>query len=63
MQGSLGRRQSEDKPTVAGIDGVEAENIAKKCAVRVGILGVYDDVRPRNHSLLGRLWNPGRLRV
>jgi hypothetical protein len=40
MEGSLSRREREDKPASAGIDRTKTEYIAKKYPVGFGILAV-----------------------
>jgi hypothetical protein len=50
MKGCLRRRQREDQPAVAGIDGCEPQHIAKENAVGLGILAINDDMRARNHD-------------
>src|SRR5208282_2154521 len=58
MEGGFARRQCEDQPAVAGIDGLESQNVAKKVAVRFRILRINDDVSTRDHTLLrGKTWN------
>jgi hypothetical protein len=37
---------------VAGIYGMEGENVAEEGAVRLGVFGVDDYVSPRNHAVL-----------
>jgi len=49
---SQGKRK--DQPAVAGIHGLEAENIAKECAVGFSVLGVNDYVSTGNHTPLLR---------
>jgi hypothetical protein len=43
-------RQSEDEPSVTGIDGCKPQHIAKEDAVRLRILAVYDHVCAGNHD-------------
>jgi len=45
------RRQGEDRPAMTRIHGFETEDVAKKCAVRLGVLTVDAYVSTRNHSL------------
>ena len=42
-------RQGANKPAVPGIDGWEAENVAKEGAVGVGVFAVKNHVSARNH--------------
>src|SRR5437899_9482508 len=46
------RRQGEDQPAVTRIHGFETEDIAEKCAVRLGVLTVDNYVSARDHLLL-----------
>ena len=50
MKGCLCRRQREDQPAVAGIDGCEPKHVAKEDAVCLGILAINDDMCARNHD-------------
>ncbi len=50
MKGRFGRRQREDQPAVAGIDGREPKHIAKEDAVCLCILAVDDDMCAGNHD-------------
>ncbi|WP_287178904.1 hypothetical protein [Mesorhizobium sp.] len=52
VNGNLGRRQCEDQPAFASIDCWKTQNIAKKCAVRLGIRAVDDHVCTGNHGSL-----------
>jgi hypothetical protein len=45
-------RQGEDQPAMTHINGFETEDIAEKCAVRVGVLTVENYVSAKNHSFL-----------
>jgi hypothetical protein len=47
-------RQGEDQPAMTRIDGFETEDIAEKCAVRLGVLTVDDYVSARDHLPLPR---------
>jgi hypothetical protein len=40
--------------SMAGIDGLETENVAEKCAVRFGVLAVDNYMSARNHLPLHR---------
>src|SRR5208337_4953057 len=51
---SFCRRQGEDQPAVTRINGFEAEDVAEKCAVRLGVLTVDNYVSARNHLPLLR---------
>src|ERR1700721_1268163 len=42
MERGLARRQRKDEPAVPGVDRLEAENIAEKGAVGIGVLAVDD---------------------
>lgn len=42
------RRQGEDQPAMTGIDAFEPEDVAQKCAVRLGVLTVHNYVSARN---------------
>src|SRR6266705_3005862 len=48
------RRQGEDQPAMTRIHVLETEDIAEKCAVRLGILTVDDYVSARDHLPLPR---------
>jgi hypothetical protein len=50
MKRGLARRKREDQPTVAGVDGLEPENVAEEGSVRFGVLRIDDYVSPRNHA-------------
>jgi hypothetical protein len=50
MKGRLCRRQREDQPAVAGIDGCQAQHIAKEDAVRPRILAIDNDVCAGDHD-------------
>ncbi|WP_292191792.1 hypothetical protein [Mesorhizobium sp.] len=52
VNGNLGRRQCEDQPAFASIDCWKTQNIAKKCAVCLGIRAVDDHVCAGNHGSL-----------
>jgi hypothetical protein len=52
VEGGFCRREREDQPAVAGVYGVEAEDVAKKCAVCIGVLAVDDYVGAGNHGSL-----------
>jgi hypothetical protein len=52
MKRGFCRRQSEDQPSVTGVDGREPKHIAKEDAVRLRILAVDDDMSARNHDVL-----------
>src|SRR5713101_2924427 len=43
-------RQREDQPAMAPVHGSESEHVAKKCAVRLGVLTEDNYVSPRNHG-------------
>jgi hypothetical protein len=45
----FGRRQCEDEPAMARIDGLEPEDVAKECAVRIGVFAVENYVSARDH--------------
>jgi hypothetical protein len=49
------RRQGEDQPAMTRIHGFETEDIAKKCAVRLGVLTVD------NYVSTGDQWNLAKL--
>src|SRR5271163_3512563 len=44
--------QGEDQPAMTRIDGFETEDIAEKCAVRLGVLTVENYVSAKNHLFL-----------
>jgi len=44
----LGWRQGEDQPAITRIHGSKPKDVAKKCAVRLGVLAVDDYVSARN---------------
>jgi hypothetical protein len=43
------RRQGKDQPAMTRIHGFETEDIAEKCAIRLGVLTVDDYVSARDH--------------
>jgi hypothetical protein len=45
-------RQGEDQPAMTRISGFETEGIAKKVAVRLGVLTVENYVSAKNHLFL-----------
>src|ERR1700733_12018749 len=49
MNSQLGRRQSEDQPSMAYIDERKTKNIAQKNAIRLRILAIDDDMRAKDH--------------
>ena len=55
MECRFRRGQGEDKPAVTGIHGLEAEYVAKKGAVSVGIFAVKNHVSARNHFAPSKL--------
>lgn len=54
MERSFAGWKRENQPAAAGIDGIESENIAEECAVRIGVFRINDNVCARNHSALQR---------
>src|ERR1022692_14857 len=44
--------QGEDQPAMTRINGFETEDIAEKCAVRLGVLTVENYVSAKNHLSL-----------
>ena len=50
MHGHLGRRKTEDQPTAAGIDVLEAEDVGQERPIGVGVAAVQDDVRAVDHA-------------
>src|SRR5260370_25245857 len=46
------RRQGEDQPAMTRIHGSESEDVAEKCAVRLGVFDVDNYVSARNHLSL-----------
>jgi hypothetical protein len=50
MRGCLCRRQCEDQPAVAGIDGCQPQHVAKEDAVSLGILAINDDMFARDRD-------------
>jgi len=50
VKGRFGWGQSEDQPSVAGVDRCESEHVAKEGAVGFCILAVDDDVCAGNHD-------------
>src|SRR5262249_39181204 len=50
MKRGFGRRKFEDQPAAAGIDGREAEHVAKECAIGFGIIAVEKDMRADKHA-------------
>src|SRR5713226_1123413 len=55
VERSFSRRQSEDQPAMAGINGFEAEDIGGKCAVRFGVFAVDNYVSAKNHLPLQKI--------
>src|SRR3989475_11405590 len=49
------RRQGEDQPAMTRIHGFETEDIAEKCAVRLGVLTVDNYVSAKDHLPLRKL--------
>src|SRR5438270_4538404 len=45
------RRQGEDEPAMACIDGLEPEDVAEEGAVRLGVFAVEDYVSARDHLI------------
>jgi hypothetical protein len=45
MKRGLARREREDQPAVAGIDRIEAKNVAEKDPVRLSVLRIHNYVR------------------
>src|SRR5882762_2877079 len=43
------RRQRKDQPAMPRIHGLEAQDVAEKCAVRLSVFAVDNDVSARNH--------------
>jgi hypothetical protein len=54
MERGLAGWKREDQPATAGINGIESENIAEECPVRMGVFRINDNVCARNHSALQR---------
>jgi hypothetical protein len=50
MHSELGRGQREDPPAVAGVHGLEAQDIAQERAGSLGVLRKDDRVRPSDHA-------------
>src|SRR5262245_29658401 len=50
MKRRLGRRQREDEPSAAGVDGCESEDVTEKGAISGHILAVHDYVRAEDHE-------------
>jgi hypothetical protein len=50
MARQLARRQREDKPPAAGVDGLEPEHVAEERARRLGVLSVEDRVGAGDHG-------------
>src|SRR5260370_41459647 len=57
------RRQGEDQPAMTRIHGLEPEDVAEKCAVRLGVLTVDNYVSARNHLRLQELARNSRRAV
>jgi hypothetical protein len=51
MDRDFRRRQSEDEPSVAGVNGREAEDIFQEGAISRWVIAVYDDVCAKDHDL------------
>src|SRR5712692_4450214 len=49
MECGFCRRQGEDQPASTRVHRLEAEDVAEKCAVRIGVFTVDDYVSARNH--------------
>src|SRR5712691_459631 len=49
VEGGFCRRQGEDQPAMTRIHGSEPEDVAEKCAVRLGVFAVDNYVSTRNH--------------
>jgi hypothetical protein len=57
------RRESEDQPAMTRVHGLEAEDVAEKCAIRFGVLAIDNDVSANDHLFLRknpRNFFPGR---
>ena len=50
MARELGRRQLEDQPSLARVDGGETENVAEEGPGSLRVLGEDDGVRPGDHE-------------
>jgi hypothetical protein len=50
MNRHFGRRQREDQPSVAGVDGGKSEHIAEEGPIGLGIPAVNDDVCADEHG-------------
>src|SRR5439155_26052282 len=53
MYGDLRGRQREDQPAAADVNVAELHDVAKECAIGVGVLAVDDDVRTADHDSPG----------
>jgi hypothetical protein len=51
MECGFSGRQGEDQPAVTGVDKFKAEDVAEKCAIRLGFFAVDDNVSAGNHLL------------
>jgi hypothetical protein len=52
MESSLAWWKCKDQPAVSGIDGLEAEYVAKERAIGLGVLAIDDYVGARDHAVL-----------
>lgn len=50
MDSELGRRQSENEPTIACVNVRKLQDVAEKFSIRLGILAVEDHVHSGDHA-------------
>ena len=50
VKGEFSWRTGENQPTLACVDGMKTEDIAKKPAIGLGIFRVYDGMQPEDHG-------------
>ena len=51
MERGLGRRQSKNQPSMAGIHRFESEDIPEECAICFRVFAVHDDMRTEDYEL------------
>jgi len=56
MKSGLTRRQSEDQPTIRGIDRLESNHVAEEGAIGLGVFAIDDDVAPKIIGPPERSW-------
>jgi S-adenosylhomocysteine hydrolase len=60
MNRALCRRQSEDEPTMTGVNRLKAQDVTEEGSIRLCIFAVNDEMGSKNHRFLPRsIWDQG----